>query len=145
MQLKMPEGFSQYLIGVVNRLPEIINASAIPILIFLAGLQSIPLSLYEASKIEGATAWENFWKITFPIMSPLLLSNIVYIIVYSFTAPENKLVKLIMDTTWMGGSAGYGLGGGHVLAVFSVNRRHPGNSYGDYVKKSILYEVIPSR
>lgn len=110
MQLKLPETLSGYIIGVVNRLPEIINASAIPILIFLAGLQSIPSSLYEAAKIEGATAWENFWMITFPVLSPLLLSNVVYILVYSFTAPENKLVRLIMDTTWLGGTSGYGLG-----------------------------------
>ena len=42
--------------------------SGVQILIFLAGLQSISPSLYEASSVEGCTAWENFWKITFPMI-----------------------------------------------------------------------------
>ena len=85
----------------VSQIPEIINASAIPILVFLAGLQSIPSSLYECAKIEGATGWESFWKITFPLISPLFLTNIVYIIVDSFTTPSNQLTDLIYNTAWL--------------------------------------------
>lgn len=100
LRLRMPLGFTQYIINAVARIPEIINASAIPILIFLSGLQGIPASLYECAKIEGATGWESFWKITFPLISPLFLTNIVYIIVASFTAPNNSLVKHITDAAW---------------------------------------------
>ena len=100
LRMQMPEGFTQYVIMAVNRIPAIINASAIPILIFLAGLPGIPFSLYECAKIEGATGWESFWKITFPLISPLFLTNIVYIIVDSFTAPGNRLVELIESTAW---------------------------------------------
>ncbi len=100
LKLRMPEAFTQYIIAAVNRTPDIINASAIPILIFLSGLQGIPSSLYECAKIEGATGWETFWKITFPLISPLFLTNIVYIIVDSFTAPGNSLVELILSTAW---------------------------------------------
>lgn len=100
MRMKMPEGFTQYIISAVQRLPDIMNASAIPILIFLAGLQGIPPSLYECAKIEGATGWESFWKITFPLISPLFLTNIVYIIIDSFTAPGNSLVTLIENAAW---------------------------------------------
>jgi len=74
-----------YLTSAVDRIYYIVAASGVQILIFLAGLQSISPSLYEASKIEGATGYEAFWKITFPMMSPLILTNTVYTVVDSFT------------------------------------------------------------
>lgn len=100
LKLRMPESFTQYIITAVERIPEIINASAIPIIVFLSGLQAIPSSLYECAAIEGATGWEAFWKITFPLVSPLFLTNIIYIIVDSFTAPGNSLVELITNAAW---------------------------------------------
>lgn len=106
MQLRMPQDFIVYIVTAVNRIPDVINASAIPILIFLAGLQSIPSSLFETAKIEGATAWESFWKITFPLISPLFLTNMVFIIVDSFTAPGNSLVTYISNAAWSRGIYG---------------------------------------
>ncbi len=83
-----------YITGAVDRIYEIISSSGVQILIFLAGLQSIPPSLYEAAKIEGATGYESFWKVTFPMMSPLILTNTVYSIIDSFSdSPINKLVS----------------------------------------------------
>lgn len=107
MQLALPEVFVEYIISAVNRIPEIINYSGIPILIFLAGLQSIPSSLFEAAEVEGATAWEKFWKITFPLLSPLFLTNIVFIVIDSFTSLNNPLVTYIQNQTWRG--EGFGI------------------------------------
>ncbi|MCG8512730.1 MAG: sugar ABC transporter permease [Halanaerobiales bacterium] len=107
LQLKIPEAGLEYIITVVGRIPEIIRASGIQILIFLAGLQSIPPSLFEASRVEGATQWENFWFIILPLISPLILTNIVYTIIDSFTAAHNELLGLIRDTAF--GGAGYGV------------------------------------
>jgi len=84
LRLSLPEGFLQYFVAAVDYLPEVIRASAIPILIFLAGLQSIPPSLFEAATVEGASGWESFWKITFPMISPLILTNTVFIVIDSF-------------------------------------------------------------
>lgn len=98
--LRIPLGFTEFISESVGSIGTIISASAIPIIIFLAGLQSIPGSYFEASKIEGATKWESFWKITFPLISPLFLTNIVYIIVDSFTAPGNNLVNYISSIAW---------------------------------------------
>lgn len=98
--LRMPAWFVQYILTAVERVPDIINASAIPIVVFLSALQGIPSSLYECAAIEGATGWETFWKITFPLVSPLFLTNIIYIIVDSFTRPGNTLVELINDSAW---------------------------------------------
>lgn len=87
-----------YITGAVDRIYEIISSSGVQILIFLAGLQSISPSLYEASKIEGATGYEIFWKVTFPMMSPLILTNLVYSIIDSFS--RNKINTLISQTAF---------------------------------------------
>lgn len=64
-------------------------------LIFLAGLQSISPAIYEACKIDGATGWETFWKITFPMISPMILVNAVYTIIDSFTTESNTVMSYI--------------------------------------------------
>lgn len=106
-QMNLPERMLEYVVNAVERIPEIIRASGIQILIFLAGLQSISPALFEAADVEGATAWERFWMITFPMMTPLILTNVVYSIIDSFTAAHNELVKLIRGTAF--GGAGYGV------------------------------------
>ena len=105
--LKLPQAFIGFIFQAINEVPLIIRASGIQILIFLAALQSIPKSLYEAAHMEGATGWEAFWKITFPLVSPLLLVNVVYTIVDSFTAADNALLELIQNSAWSG--AGFGV------------------------------------
>ncbi|NLL88562.1 MAG: sugar ABC transporter permease [Firmicutes bacterium] len=100
LDMSLPKGIIGYVIAAASNLPQLIEYSAIPILIFLAGLQSVPVHLYECAKIEGATGWETFWKITFPLISPLFLTNVIFITVYSFTAPGNNLVQYISDLTW---------------------------------------------
>jgi ABC-type sugar transport system permease subunit len=107
MYLKLPEGLLTYIVQGSERISEIIRSSGIQILIFLAGLQSIPSSLYEVAKIEGATGWESFWMVTLPLLSPLIVTNIVYSIIDFFTAPSNELVNFIQDNTF--GGAGYGV------------------------------------
>lgn len=83
--------------GAVNRLFDLTWRSGVQILLFLAGLQTIPSSLYEVSDIEGATAWESFWKITFPMVSPIILINVVYSVIDSFTDYGNKVMLMISE------------------------------------------------
>ena len=64
-------------------------------LIFLAGLQSISPAIYESCQIDGATSWETFWKITFPMISPMILVNAVYTIIDSFTSESNAVMNFI--------------------------------------------------
>jgi ABC-type sugar transport system permease subunit len=66
-------------------------------LIFLAGLQGISPAIYEACQIEGATGWETFWKVTFPMISPMILVNAVYSIIDSFTRTQNPAMKFIAN------------------------------------------------
>lgn len=88
MELGFPPGLLEYIEGAVGRIFDIVRASGVQILIFLAALQAIPGSLYEVSKIEGATGYETFWKVTLPMVSPLILTNVIYTIVDYFVISE---------------------------------------------------------
>ena len=104
----LPVSVISFLSSAVTGLYDIIIASGIQILIFLAGLQSISPSLYEASSMEGATQWENFWKITFPMISPLILVNSVYTVVDLFTNDNNEMMAEIKRTIFKEIDYGYG-------------------------------------
>ena len=84
-----------YVVGIVNNVYKIINYSGVQMLIFLAGLQSISPSIYEACRIDGATGWETFWKVTFPMISPMILVNSVYSIIDAFTRNDNTVITHI--------------------------------------------------
>ena len=103
----LPPWLLDYVVEAAESLPVVIRSSGVQILIFLAGLQAIPREIYEAADVEGATPWERFWLITFPMLTPLILTNIVYTVVDSFTAMNNELVVLIRFTMLRG--AGYGV------------------------------------
>ena len=81
--------------------------SGIQILIFLAALQNIPVSAKEAAQMEGATAWEYFWKITLPYVSPMILACFIFTIIDSFTDPNNVVMGRILDlqSDWQYGPA----------------------------------------
>ena len=89
-------------VGAADNIYWVVNNSGVQILIFLAGLQGIAPALYEAAQIEGCSAWESFWKITFPMISPLILTNVVYSLVDSFTGAENSIMSQITSSVRMG-------------------------------------------
>ena len=89
----------------VNNIYDIVNRAGVQMLIFLAGLQSISPAIYESCEVEGATAWETFWKITFPMISPMILVNLVYTVIDSFTDSSNPVMKVI-DQAFDQGSKG---------------------------------------
>ena len=82
--------------AVSDNIFSIVWASGIQILLFLAALQTIPTSAREAAQLEGATAWEYFWKITFPYVSPFILVNFIFTVIDSFTNPTNPVMKRIL-------------------------------------------------
>lgn len=91
----IPPTICETLSNIMGRIYDVISQSGVQILIFLSALQTIPASLYEASTVEGATAWESFWKITFPMLSPYILTNVVYTIVDAATSYESPFMKII--------------------------------------------------
>jgi len=88
-------GVFDVIFQMIDAIYDIVMASGIQIIVFLTGLQSISPSLYEAADVEGCSAWEAFWKITFPMVSPLLLVNCIYTIVDFFMKNDNKVMERI--------------------------------------------------
>lgn len=98
MNLGLPAKMLNYITSAVGRINDIISMSGVQIVIFIAALQSIPSSLYEVAKIEGATGYETFWKITFPMVMPHIITNVVYTIVDSFE--DSQILTLANTTTF---------------------------------------------
>ena len=90
---------TEYFTTITNNMFDLLWKTGIQTLMFLAGLQSVPSSLYEASSVEGATGWENFWLITFPMLVPIILVNTVYTVVDSFMDLSNGVMTQILGTT----------------------------------------------
>lgn len=82
---------------IVDGIYDVAIASGIQIIIFLSGLQTISSNMYEAAAIEGCTAWESLWKITFPMISSLFLVNWIYTIVDFCMRSDNKVLEKISD------------------------------------------------
>jgi len=82
--------------------------SGVQILIYLSSLQKIDRSIYEAASIDGASAWESFWKITLPSLSTTTIINAAYTIITLSHFSENKVIKYIYSQTYaVQGGIGY--------------------------------------
>lgn len=87
---------------IFNTVVQLLWYSAVPILIFLASLQKIDRSIYEASAIDGASAWNTFWKITLPNIYPLISVVVIFIVVYLANFEANPINGLIMEAKYDG-------------------------------------------
>ncbi len=95
MMMKFGSKLAAYVTTMVNNIFDLVNRSGVQMLIFLAALQGISPAIYESAKIDGATSWETFWKITFPMISPMILVNAVYTVIDNFTTQQNTVMKYI--------------------------------------------------
>lgn len=93
----LPDEITQFVAAAAGNIGGIVAKSGIQIIIFLGGLNTISPSIYESSNIEGATAWVNFWKITFPMSGPYILLNVIYSVIDSFTNSSNPLIQSIWN------------------------------------------------
>jgi ABC-type sugar transport system permease subunit len=102
-ELLLQIGLSQELTSTFSSMvSEIFNLSwkaGIQILLFMAALQNVPSHLYEAADVEGASGWEKFWLITFPMITPILLLNTIYTVIEGFTDYSNKIIQMIVSQT----------------------------------------------
>lgn len=87
----------EYVFTIINQVYNIAIASGIQIIMFLSALQTISPSMFEAAKIEGCTAWESFWKITFPMVSSMILVNVVYTVIDFFLKTDNTVMTKISE------------------------------------------------
>lgn len=90
--LELPLSIEEYLSTAINELFMIIWQTGIQILLFIAGLQSIPDLLYEVAKVEGATKWEEFWFLTLPMLARTMLLVIIFTVVELITSKTNPII-----------------------------------------------------
>ena len=95
--MNLPDELTSFVVTAANNIFELVWKSGIQIVLFLSALQSIPPTLYEAASIDGGTKWEIFWKVTFPMITPMLLVNMVYTITDTFTAYGNGVMNQILN------------------------------------------------
>ena len=113
-------GVFDILFQMIDAIYDIVMASGIQIIVFLSGLQSISPSLYEAADVEGCSAWESFWKITFPMVSPLLLVNCIYTIIDFFMKNNNQVMEHINNIYMNGVRMDLGIAAAESWIYFAV-------------------------
>ncbi len=118
--------------------------SGVQILIFIAGLQKVARSMYEAARIDGASGWEAFWKITLPTVKPLILLNAIYTIVAMATGGQNEIITLIYNNMFNSAvGRGYGFAAAMAWVYAGVVALLLGASYMLLKEKSdkhVVYE-----
>lgn len=97
-QAGLNSGLIDVFSNISSNIFDVMYNCGIPMLIFISALQGISPSLYEASSVEGATAWDDFWKITLPMITPTILINLVYIIVDSFSSSDHPIMNQILNS-----------------------------------------------
>lgn len=90
--LNLPPQITEFLTFFLSNAVSLTWSCGVQIILFLAGLQSIPESLYEVSKIEGANKWDEFWQITVPMLRHVLSLVIIYTMISKFTSSTNEVV-----------------------------------------------------
>lgn len=93
------QSLTEFIQDITSDVLNLVWNSGIQILIFLSALQTIPPSAKEAASMEGATSWEFFWKITFPYISPMILSNLVYTVIDAFVATDNEVMECVLKAS----------------------------------------------
>lgn len=93
------EDLSQTVSEFLSRITTVMWQSGVQIILFLAGIQKIPQSLYESARVDSATEWEMLWKITLPMLSPIILLNIVYTAIALF-AQDSPMIDYITTTAF---------------------------------------------
>jgi len=87
--------------------------SGVQMLIFLAGLQKLDASMYEAASIDGASRWESFWKLTLPMMNPMIVVNFVYTVITQSVFALNPVIDYVQKAMY---DPAYGMGYSAALA-----------------------------
>ncbi len=103
-------------------------------MIYLAGLQAIPESLYEAAEIDGANAWQKFWYVTLPLLKHTTTFVLVISVIYGFMVFDliytmtnggpghstTVIVQYIYQKAFVEGDMGYGSALGAVLFLIMM-------------------------
>lgn len=93
MDMGLPLTITETVSSYIEDISSLIWNCGIQIILFISGLQAIPPQLYEVSEVEGANGWEEFWFITFPMMTNILIVTLAYTIIDVMTSKDNLLMS----------------------------------------------------
>lgn len=116
-ELQLPDEIRETLDTLITNIFNTIWTCGIPVVLFISGLQTIPAQLYEASKVEGATKWEEFWYITLPMLGQTLLLVIVFTLIELFTQANNEVITWAYDLMQ---NVEYGLASAALWVYFAI-------------------------
>ena len=109
MSMNLNESVTTTLLGFINQIFDLFWDCGVQIVLFISGLQSIPEQLYEVCRVEGANKWEEFWYVTFPMLSGTTLLVIVFTAIEMFVDENNAVMKYgfaaIKQNQWMEASS----------------------------------------
>jgi ABC-type sugar transport systems, permease components len=117
IQYSFTADFASIISTTLEEITRMFWKMGVQIIIFIGALQSIPDSYYEAAKVDSATAWDQLWKVTLPILSPTIFLNTIYTIIDHFRSADNPITGLIVKE--LGGRFSYGSAMGWVYFVLS--------------------------
>ena len=93
LQMGIPTEATGIIFGYIDEIFDLVWQSGVQIVLFISGLQSIPEQLYEVSKVEGASKWEEFWYITVPMLGNSIVLVVIYTVIEFCVSTENKVVS----------------------------------------------------
>src|SRR5699024_1461328 len=114
-----PSNFSSIFMFVMDNIIMCLWMCGVQLLIFLSGMQKVDRSMYEAAMVEGASAWQTFWKITIPTLKPFILLNGIYTMIDISTSSLNPITNIITDSIYRT-DRGYGFAAAASWVYFVV-------------------------
>lgn len=118
MRLDLPQTLIEPMLAFIQDIFDLVWGCGVQTILFIAGLQSVPAHLYEVSRVEGSTGWEDFWFITLPMLSNILILVIVYTIIDLFTKNDNPVMGQAYE--FMRGSQNYDQSSAMLWTYFAV-------------------------
>lgn len=93
LQMGIPTETTNFIFSYVDQIFDLVWQSGVQIILFISGLQSIPEQLYEVSKVEGASKWEEFWYITVPMLGNTIVLAVIFTVIEFCVSTDNKVVS----------------------------------------------------
>lgn len=93
LQMGIPTETTNFIFGYIDQIFDLVWDSGVQIVLFISGLQSIPEQLYEVSKVEGSSKWEEFWYITVPMLGNTIVLTVIYTVIEFCVSTDNKVVS----------------------------------------------------
>ena len=116
-QIGLSSSLVEFMSNYISQIFDLIWSIGIQVILFVSGLQTIPEQLYEVSKVEGASKWEEFWFITVPMLRNVILLVMMFTMVDLFLKNDNLVINQAYQLI---SGQNYGLGAAMLWCYFAI-------------------------